>query len=254
MKTLPGQVVISIIRNETSLNGAEFQYAQCSCRCGAIYNTQRVLVLFGIEPPFPYCVDCQRAILAENEQAELDRQKAERIQRTIANIPEQYQVATFETIENPALGWSNGIIPLAKITEARQAVSSKSVILFGDSGAGKTSLACALLRAITKERDRVGRYVSSFAIAKARREQRWGAGEAEIVFLASTSPVVLLDELCAESGKDTSVDEVIRERYDHALQTIYTCGFDPSEIGKKYGGGVARRVFEEATVIHLGEQ
>ncbi len=93
-------------------------------------------------------------------------------------------------------------------------------------------------------------FVSSFDLAKARREQRLGKGEADIIESAVKADLLLLDELCAERSVDTALDEVIRARWDNCLPTIYTCGFPRTQI-LEYGAGVERRVTEGATVIVL---
>jgi DNA replication protein DnaC len=90
-------------------------------------------------------------------------------------------------------------------------------------------------------------------LAKARAEHRLGGGEAPLVADAKTTPLLLLDELGAEATRgDDAVAEVIHERHANERVTIYTTPFSVDELGLKFGGGIARRVFEGATVIALG--
>jgi DNA replication protein DnaC len=168
-------------------------------------------------------------------------------ERTVESIPERFRWAEFGAAE-----LQQWVKPARFIAAAQSAVDSTSVVLLGNADSGKTSLGCALLRASADKRRKIGMFVSTFELAKARREQRLGHGEAELIERAQTVGVLLLDELCAELGVDTAVDEVIRARWDHMRPTIYTCGFSQDAIRSSYGDGVARRILGGSTVLTLG--
>jgi DNA replication protein DnaC len=165
--------------------------------------------------------------------------------------------------------------PAMAIAQAFDAVDTTTIVLIGPAGAGKTSLGRALwferrmasVRPASREwpdqrRERrssgdpePGRamFVTTFELAKARREHKLGDGEAEIIDRATRSVLLLLDELGSETGKgDTAVSEVIHARHAADRATIYCTPYGLVELKNRFGDGVARRVFEGAAVIKLG--
>jgi DNA replication protein DnaC len=161
------------------------------------------------------------------------------------------------------------VVPSAAIQIAARATDAHSVVIVGAAGAGKTSLATALLvdrvnrsLALTPKRSPdsssrrspVGLFTNTFEIAKARREHRLGDGEAHTVALAISARILLLDELGSESdGNNTAVAELIHARHEQDRPTIFTTPFTAQQLAARYGDGIARRVFENAVVIRLGE-
>lgn len=121
--------------------------------------------------------------------------------------------------------------------------------LVGGAGAGKTSLGCVILR-----RSKGGMFVHAFRLGVARIQHRAGDGEPKTVDDAMQSPFVLLDDVGAERNTATNaVPDVIFERHAEGLPTIITTGLDVEQVAKIYSDGVARRMFEAATVVRLGK-
>jgi DNA replication protein DnaC len=156
--------------------------------------------------------------------------------------------------------------PASAILAARSSTAN-TIVLVGPAGSGKTSLATALLveRAVAavepedpygdpyRTRRDEGMFVTTFALAKARREHQLGKGDAGIITHATDAIILLVDELGAEANRgDTAVPEVIHERHAWDRPTIYTTPFELDELERRYGSGIARRVFEGASVIRLG--
>jgi DNA replication protein DnaC len=141
------------------------------------------------------------------------------------------------------------------------ALEARSLVITGPAGSGKTSLGRAIwfercmkiaMRDPTCEHAR-GKFVTAFELARARREHRLGAGEAEVVMSAIRTDLLLLDELGAEAGRgDTSVAEVIHERHANDRATIFTTPFSLEELAQRYGDGLGRRIFEGSLLVCLG--
>lgn len=190
-----------------------------------------------------YCTACTK-IRHEEEQAE-------RRAQTLRTVPRRYQWAT--GLDVPAL--TARVTPASAIATARAATAAQSVVLVGPTGAGKTSLAVALLMGRITQRHG-GFFVDSRELVRARTEHRLrDGGEAELVEHARGADLLLLDELGAERGVGLAEDvvgELVHERHAHERPTIFCTPFLSSAIKAKYGDGIARRIYERATVIPLG--
>lgn len=142
--------------------------------------------------------------------------------------------------------------PVSAIEAGKRAIMAQSLVLLGDSGAGKTSLGCALLvERMRREphRARTFRYVSSYQLANAQLRAKAGR-EVEVIELAKSAALLLLDDLGAEPSLATSaVPEVIAHRHELELPTWFTSGFPSEEITARYGNGIARRIYHHATAI-----
>ena len=142
--------------------------------------------------------------------------------------------------------------------------SAQRVVFMGPAGAGKTSLAVALLRAML-ERELAHATLSSDDDAEriARRYRFAHTHRIGVAYLgglegaaelraAIRAPLLLLDDVGAESTVPSdAVPEVIAERHAEERATWITTGLSPKEIAERYGGGVARRVMENAAVLRM---
>lgn len=215
--------------------GITFCRAEWLCDCGTKFESSAA------DPLCRACDDKRRHVEQCRREAE------EKAAETVSQIPPRFRWAAFEAPE-----LSHRVRPPSLIQSAKAALGAQNIVLLGDAGVGKTSLACALLRAIASHRGVIGHFVTSFELAEARRQHRLGAGEATAILVAARAGVLVIDEVAAELTRDTGLDEVVRARHDHERRTIYTSGFDQKAIAAKYGAGVERRIFEGAFVIRLG--
>lgn len=134
-------------------------------------------------------------------------------------------------------------------------LSAPRVVIVGPSSAGKTSLACAALRACLEARDRDVGFISAFRLSTARMRAPLGH-EAPDVVRALEVRRLFLDELGGELGTPTSaVAEVIYDRHLEGMWSCITTPFEHEEIHRRYGEGIARRVFgDRALVVRLGKK
>ena len=197
--------------------------------------------------------DCQRRFVdgksdhAKPEQRSDDLAVAPRGSPGNSTIPPSFRWATLDAPE-----LRQRVARERAIAEAKAALSSAGgLLLFGLSGSGKTSLACALLRAWgAKNGHRRGIFVPAFRLGIARAQHGLGQGEAPLVERATTARLVVVDDLGSEGASHASaVPEVIQERALAGLLTWVTTWMTPGAIAQRYGDGVARRLYEAGRVL-----
>lgn len=175
----------------------------------------------------------------------------------------------FEDLLPPLYRWARLESPLllqrVKLAIPTELPTSTSVVFLGAPGIGKTSLAIAMLRA-TLEREldasnidrgdtvaiaRKYRFAHAHRLDAARLGGPAGLSEIES---ATRAPILLLDDL-GEGAKipSTAVPDVVQERHAESRPTWFTTSLTPKEIAERYGGGIARRVFEHAHVVRQSQ-
>lgn len=177
---------------------------------------------------------------------------------------------TFEKSLPPLYRWSRLDHPLLSTRVKLASLPSetpraKSVVLFGPAGAGKTSLAIALLRALLEHElltatlacdDEGERIARRYKFAHAHRlavARLGGPAETSELKAAIRAPVLVLDNLSEASKIETNaIPDVIIERHAEDRTTWITTELKPEQLAKRYGGGIARRLFERAQVIRFG--
>lgn len=169
-------------------------------------------------------------------------------QTAIGNIPRAFADAKL------GAEWLIALVGAETVQRAMVSLAMKRLAFIGPPGAGKTSLAAAMYRASIEasKRPRFHRWTSSHALAKARAITSLG-GEAPEVDKALHAELLLIDELGGEDARHASaVAEVLYERHAENRATWITTGVSPKVIADRYGGGIARRVFEGTEVFRLG--
>lgn len=145
-------------------------------------------------------------------------------------------------------------------TAAAKLARLERITFVGPAGAGKTSLAIAMLRARFEQLGDGGLFAHAHRLETARR--RWGLGEGDPpeVDAALRAPVLLIDDLgFGEVLRQGSVcAEVIQQRHADAKPTWCTTGAGTTAgaarraLAGLYGDGTARRIFEGVRVMVLG--
>lgn len=133
-----------------------------------------------------------------------------------------------------------------------------NVLFLGDTQAGKTSLAVAMLGAFVRgdPTARSGaRFAEAFALAGARERYPLGLGECPEVEAAINASLLVIDDLGAEgSDHKATVPYVIFARHNADRPTWVTTGFGFDAVLARYGAAIARRVFEGAKRVKLGSK
>ena len=199
-----------------------------------------------------------RARESEDLDAIVTRRRREALRAWEASLPPLYRWAR---LDHPIFA---SRVKLERIPNAPP--RARSVVFFGNAGAGKTSLAVALLRlrverAIAKHPfdndDDVGSMGRRFQFIQAHRlgiAGLPGQGDPDDIRLAIRANVLVLDDLGSERViKSSPISEVIAERHAEERVMWITTGLSTKQIVDRYGGGVARRIFEGAVILRFDQ-
>lgn len=198
------------------------------------------------------CARCGRVDVSKARRDMTEMYRKQDVERAIARIPPAYAAAELDA------AWLVELVGADTVARCHEAIGVPRVAFVGPPGAGKTSLAAAMFKLVARSetnRHEVARqrWVSAHKLAKARAGQPLGEGEAPIVEMCLDASLLVLDELGGEDPRYASaVAEVLFDRHEQARPTWITTGVGPKEIATRYGGGIARRVFEGAAVFRLG--
>lgn len=137
------------------------------------------------------------------------------------------------------------------------------VLLHGAGGAGKTSLACAVLRHVID----AGRYPAPAAAFNLARRARFVAARCIADRRDESEPyrvlrsdcarasVLVLDDVGQEAGdgyrandRSKLIADILADRHDANAQTIVTTFADESQWRSMYGDGIARRFWDTTRV------
>lgn len=179
-----------------------------------------------------------------------ERNRETRIENAKAMIPESFAWAGFSAPELRAR-----VVSTPAIAQASAAVLVPRVVFLGPAGSGKTSLACAAMRARYYATGEFFYFAPASTLAMARARHKLGAGDPRELIEALQAPVLLIDDLGFEKPGPTSVNDVetvIYERHLHARPTWVTTWMRSDKARERYGDGIARRLFEGATIIDCG--
>lgn len=219
-----------------------------------------------------YCPACAATRIANEQRAEA----VELVRAALAHIPTEWRVVAFDDRVEAAP--ADGLHPvskcLANLAAARGAQRLCApaylplfTVLLGAAGAGKTSLAAAMYRAIVErahgpratsaqggaadiERARRAFWTSAYAPAKARAEVPLGKGEAPLVDRCIYASLLVIDDFAEEPVRSSAMSEIVIERFASHRPTILTTKRREAEVAKHYPvdpEGITRRVYSAKT-------
>jgi DNA replication protein DnaC len=134
---------------------------------------------------------------------------------------------------------------------------SRSLLLYGPYGTGKTGLAVALLRGYVEQEGEPALFTTvPDLLDRIRRSYGGTADEPERKLLdhAKTVPFLVLDDLGAERVTDWVAERlfvIINARHDEDLPTIFTSNLDPEELGGHLGERTTWRIVEMSDVVQV---
>lgn len=186
-----------------------------------------------------------------------DREKFERAkERVFASIPKRFRWAIDcnLTTLSERVTLSPERISAALTWAAGLCAAPPSLALSGVTGAGKTSLVVALFATwFARHRNEDARFVAALELGLARMRHPLGHDDPPAVLAAIEAPLLILDDLGAEAAMHADVvRQVLHARHNADLPTWVTSGLDQPELARRYDGGLARRIFEEAKQVRLG--
>jgi len=188
------------------------------------------------------CWECTRTVAAQSEAG---------LEDTRRGIPPRYRWARCSSPElAQRVRLASAGADASDVARRLAAAPALATVLQGPAGTGKSSLAVAAMREVSRSL-----YVSAAALERARIEHRAGDGEAPIVARALKAPLLVIDDLGQDKPSSVSaVEAVILARHEAELRTWVTTGLDARsprgrypEIEGRYGAGIARRLTEAGT-------
>ena len=209
------------------------------------------------DPKCPKCAEEQKAKEEREAKEREEREKAERKRRRIeanigrAMIPLRFQQHTFETyktITNDQKEKKRICEDYAKNFEEANDLG-RCMIFYGNTGTGKTHLACAIANSILK-RDYTTVYIGLIDVinsVKRTYSTNSDKSEQEVIDSLSSPDLLILDEIGVQFNTDTEkliLFEIINNRYEAIKPTIIISNRTAAELGEFVGERVIDRMRE----------
>lgn len=193
----------------------------------------------------PVCAD----IAAKTEQ-QAEKLQQEREFFNAMNLPELFKKSGLVDYKITDSRQKPVLARLREYVDEIKSGSHKNLILAGATGAGKTHLACAILRNLAHFNIRC-RYVFS-ADFSAQIRASWDAKtrtkfESEVIDYYGSVPVLLIDDLGVNDLLKSDIwSALFDQRYRENKPTIITTNLDEVELIKMIGDRAADRVLPKA--------
>ena len=228
------------------------------------------------------CPDCERdnekqRIADENtklKEAE-EKRKSRRIDELLGNsgIPKRFQGKTFdnyqlskdnakqEEVFNRIVAFSEEFKPSSEESKPSQEHSGRCIVMIGDTGTGKSHLACAVASLVIKEYGGTARFTSVSEINRLVRESKgYNAkySETEVIEAFGNYDLLIVDEVGIQSGSDAesrALFDVFNARYQNMKSTIVISNLNQAQVREALGQRIFDRLKEgggEVLVFHWG--
>ena len=221
------------------------------------------------------CPDCER----ENEEQRIadentklkeaeEKRKSRRIDELLGNtgIPKRFQGKTFD---NYQLGKDNAkqeevfnrVVAFSEEFKPSQEHSGRCIVMIGDTGTGKSHLACAVASHVIKKYCGTARFTSVSEINRLVRESKgYNAkySETEVIEAFGNYDLLIVDEVGIQSGSDAesrALFDVFNARYQNMKSTIVISNLNQAQVREALGQRIFDRLKEgggEVLVFHWG--
>lgn len=173
------------------------------------------------------CQECWEVEERAIRKAQDAKEEEFRIHNTVmlCDIPARYSQAELSMVEQRE--------KLEAYLDSVKKGNTGGLLLFGQVGTGKTFAACALtreaaIRGIRSRYETVGRYIR-------RIKETWdsNASESSVFESVASARLLVLDEIGPGLANDKDavrIHELIAERYDRALPTVYVTNLLPDGL------------------------
>lgn len=228
------------------------------------------------------CPGCERdseeqRIKTENKklkEAE-EKRKSRRIDELLgkSGIPKRFQDKTFdnyqlsedndnqEEVFNRVVAFSEEFKPSSEESKPSQEHSGRCIVMIGDTGTGKSHLACAVASLVIKEYGGTARFTSVSEINRLVRESKgYNAkySETEVIEAFGNYDLLIVDEVGIQSGSDAesrALFDVFNARYQNKKSTIVISNLNQAQVREALGQRIFDRLKEgggEVLVFHWG--
>jgi len=172
-------------------------------------------------------------------------------------ISQRYTNATIKNI-NPKIA--------EMVEESVKKRKGQNLYIFGDSGVGKTYIAYAIYNfvkdndlpcAVVKNLDIVDAIKGTFIGLPEQDNPRYNEILAKLDLLKELETykgLLIIDDVGVEKSSEAVIVklfQIINERYEWMLPTIYTSNYDLNELKEKVGDRIVGRMAEDCIVIKL---
>lgn len=226
------------------------------------------------------CPDCEREneeqrIADENTKLkeEAEKRKSRRIDELLgkSGIPKRFQDKTFdnyqlsedndnqEEVFNRVVAFSEEFKPSSEESKPSQEHSGRCIVMIGDTGTGKSHLACAVASHVIKEYGGTARFTSVSEINRLVRESKgYNAkySETEVIEAFGNYDLLIVDEVGIQSGSDAesrALFDVFNARYQNMKSTIVISNLNQAQVREALGQRIFDRLKEgggEVLVFH----
>lgn len=219
------------------------------------------------------CPDCER----ENEEQRIadentklkeaaEKRKSRRIDELLGNsgIPKRFQDKTFDNYQLSEGNAKqeevfNRVVAFSEEFKPSQEHSGRCIVMIGDTGTGKSHLACAVASHVIKEYGGTARFTSVSEINRLVRESKgYNArySETEVIEAFGNYDLLIVDEVGIQSGSDAesrALFDVFNARYQNMKSTIVISNLNQAQVREALGQRIFDRLKEgggEVLVFH----
>lgn len=221
------------------------------------------------------CPGCERdseeqRIKTENKklkEAE-EKRKSRRIDELLgkSGIPKRFQDKTFDNYQLSEDNDNqeevfNRVVAFSEEFKPSQEHSGRCIVMIGDTGTGKSHLACAVASLVIKEYGGTARFTSVSEINRLVRESKgYNAkySETEVIEAFGNYDLLIVDEVGIQSGSDAesrALFDVFNARYQNKKSTIVISNLNQAQVKEALGQRIFDRLKEgggEVLVFHWG--